>query len=101
MSQDLAADSTTFDLTPPTPEQFDALVADLDEEEKRKSGEREDWDENDGSDDDEDSRPFLHIHLCVAVGRRSRHELERPGNDEPVHQLVSRRRQGARERPSS
>ena len=33
MTQDLAAD-TTFDLTPPTPEQFQALVADLDEEEK-------------------------------------------------------------------
>jgi peptide-methionine (R)-S-oxide reductase len=34
MSQDLAADDTTFDLTPPTPEQFQALVADLDDEEK-------------------------------------------------------------------
>src|SRR4051794_9451390 len=30
MTQDLAAD-TTFDLTPPTPDEFQALVADLDE----------------------------------------------------------------------
>lgn len=34
MSQDLAADQATFDLTPPTPEQFQNLVADLGEEEK-------------------------------------------------------------------
>jgi peptide-methionine (R)-S-oxide reductase len=34
MPNDLAADQTTFDLTPPTSEQFQALVADLDEEEK-------------------------------------------------------------------
>ena len=34
MPQDLAADHTTFDLTPPTPEQFQDLVADLGEEEK-------------------------------------------------------------------
>ena len=34
MPQDLAADQSTFDLTPPTDEQFQALVADLDEEEK-------------------------------------------------------------------
>jgi len=33
MNQDLAAD-TDFDLAPPTPEQLDALVADLSEEEK-------------------------------------------------------------------
>ena len=35
MNQDLAAENTTFDLTPPTPEQFQALVADLNPEEKR------------------------------------------------------------------
>src|SRR5438067_10096406 len=34
MNQDLAADRTTFDLTPPTPEQFQTLVADLSDEEK-------------------------------------------------------------------
>jgi peptide-methionine (R)-S-oxide reductase len=34
MPQDLAADSTTFDLTPPTEEQFRELVADLSDEEK-------------------------------------------------------------------
>jgi peptide-methionine (R)-S-oxide reductase len=34
MPQDLAADKTTFDLTPPTPEQFQRLVADLDDQEK-------------------------------------------------------------------
>ena len=34
MPQDLAADATTFDLTPPTDEQFRELVADLDDEEK-------------------------------------------------------------------
>jgi peptide-methionine (R)-S-oxide reductase len=34
MPQDLAADQSTFDLTPPTDEQFRSLVADLDEEEK-------------------------------------------------------------------
>ena len=34
MPQDLAARQTTFDLTPPTDEQFQALVAELDEEEK-------------------------------------------------------------------
>ena len=34
MPQDLAADQTTFDLTPPTDEQFQTLVADLTEEEK-------------------------------------------------------------------
>jgi peptide-methionine (R)-S-oxide reductase len=34
MSQDLAADHATFDLTPPSPEQFQALVAELDDEEK-------------------------------------------------------------------
>jgi peptide-methionine (R)-S-oxide reductase len=34
MPQDLAADQSTFDLTPLTDEQFQALVADLDEEEK-------------------------------------------------------------------
>ena len=34
MPQDLAADQSTFDLTPPIDEQFQSLVADLDEEEK-------------------------------------------------------------------
>jgi len=34
MPQDLAADSATFDLTPPTEHQFEALVADLTKEEK-------------------------------------------------------------------
>ena len=34
MPQDLAADATTFDLTPPTDEQFRSLVADLSDEEK-------------------------------------------------------------------
>jgi peptide-methionine (R)-S-oxide reductase len=34
MPQDIAARQTTFDLTPPTDEQFQALVAELDEEEK-------------------------------------------------------------------
>ena len=34
MPQDLAADQTTFDLNPPTQEQFQRLVADLDEQEK-------------------------------------------------------------------
>jgi len=34
MSQDLTADQSTFDLTPPTEEQFTGLVADLDDEEK-------------------------------------------------------------------
>ena len=32
--QDLATDQSTFDLTPPSDEQFQSLVADLDEEEK-------------------------------------------------------------------
>jgi peptide-methionine (R)-S-oxide reductase len=35
MPQDLAADTTIFDLTPPTQEQFQTLVADLSDEEKR------------------------------------------------------------------
>ena len=35
MPQDLAADQTTFDLTPPTDEQFQTLVADLSDEERR------------------------------------------------------------------
>jgi peptide-methionine (R)-S-oxide reductase len=34
MPQDVAADQNTFDLTPPSDEQFRSLVADLDEEEK-------------------------------------------------------------------
>jgi len=34
MPQDLAADTATFDLTPPTEEQFRELVADLDDEER-------------------------------------------------------------------
>src|SRR5207244_13560920 len=34
MPQDLAADQSIFDLTPPTDEQFQSLVADLDEQEK-------------------------------------------------------------------
>ena len=34
MTQDLAADTTTFDLTPPTQDQFRALVADLTDDEK-------------------------------------------------------------------
>ena len=34
MPQDLATATSTFDLTPPTDEQFRGLVADLDEEEK-------------------------------------------------------------------
>jgi peptide-methionine (R)-S-oxide reductase len=34
MPEDLADRQTTFDLTPPTDEQFQALVAELDEEEK-------------------------------------------------------------------
>ena len=34
MPQDLAADTSTFDLTPPTDEQFENLVADLTDEEK-------------------------------------------------------------------
>ena len=35
MSDNLAADQTTFDLTPPTEDQFQALAADLDEEERK------------------------------------------------------------------
>ena len=35
MSDNLAADQTTFDLTPPTEDQLKALAADLDEEERK------------------------------------------------------------------
>ena len=35
MSDNLAADQTTFDLTPPTEDQFRALAADLNEEERK------------------------------------------------------------------